>query len=95
MPISTEGGTDHVWSPDGRAIFYRNASQILRVSLSEEMVPGTPEVFVEADVIDFDVFPDGDRLIAIRPEGSGGWNRLHVVLNWFEELETERAPGLP
>ncbi len=43
--------------PDGRAIFYRTASQILRVSLSEAMVAGTPEVYVEAEVIDFDVFP--------------------------------------
>jgi len=40
----------------------------------------------EADVIDFDVTPD-DRIIAIWPEGSRGWDRLHVVLNWLEELD--------
>ena len=31
--------------------------------------------------------PDGERIIAMRPKGSGGWNRLNVVLNRFQELE--------
>ena len=43
-------------------------------------------VLAEARVIDFDVTPD-DRIIAIWPEGSRGWDRLHVVLNWLEELD--------
>jgi len=34
-----------------------------------------------------DTDPDGERIIAIRPEGSSGWNRLNVVLNWFPEPE--------
>ena len=53
---------------------------------AESFVAGVPQLVAEADVIDFDVTPD-DRIIAIWPEGSRGWDRLHVVLNWFQELK--------
>ena len=57
------------------------------MSFGETIVAGRPELVVEGEIIDYDVYPDGERIIAIRREGSGGWNRLHVVLNWFPELE--------
>ena len=87
--ISTDGGTDPVWAPDGRRLFYLNGNQLMQVAMSfgETIVAGVPELVVEGDIIDYDVYPDGERIIAIRPEGSGGWNRLNVVLNWFPELE--------
>ena len=87
--ISTDGGTDPVWALDGRRLFYLNGNQLMQVAMSfgETIVAGRPELVVEGEIIDYDVYPDGERIIAIRPEGSGGWNRLHVVLNWFPELE--------
>ena len=60
-------------------------------------VPATPRILF--DINDqlprrtgmvFDVAPDGERIISIlrtQPTGS----RLHLVLNWFEELK-QRVP---
>ena len=87
--ISTDGGTDPVWTPDGRRLFFLNGDHLWRVDLSfgDRVVAGIPELVIDDDIIDYDVYPDGERIIAIRPKGSGGWNRLHVILNWFTELE--------
>ena len=46
----------------------------------------------EADVLDYDVTPD-EHIVAIWPD-SRGWNRLHIVLNWFQELK-RLVPTVP
>ena len=35
----------------------------------------------------FDVFPDGRSLVAIKRDDRDTGNRLHVVLDWFQDLE--------
>ena len=91
VPVSTEGGNVPRWSSDGRRLYFLHGSRIMVVDVdietaAENFVAGVPQLVAEADVIDFDVTPDG-RIIAIWPEGSRGWDRLHVVLNWFQELD--------
>jgi hypothetical protein len=44
----------------------------------------------------FDIMPDGERLLVVLPEDQTGAadvprSRLHVILNWFEELKA-RVP---
>jgi len=91
VPVSMEGGDVPRWSSDGRRLYFLSGPRIMVVDVdmetaAESFVAGVPQLVAEADVIDFDVTPD-DRIIAIWPEGSRGWDRLHVVLNWFQELE--------
>ncbi len=91
VPVSTEGGDVPRWSSDGRRLYFLSGPCIMVVDVdietaAESFVAGVPQLVAEADVIDFDVTPD-DRIIAIWPEGSRGWDRLHVVLNWFQELK--------
>ena len=88
VPVSTERGEDPEWSANGRGLYFRSGSRLMRVEVEagENFVPGTPRLIAEADVLDYDVTPD-EHIIAIWPEGSRGWNRLHIVLNWFQELK--------
>jgi Tol biopolymer transport system component len=89
IPISTEGGEDPVWSHDGRHLYFRNGGSLFRVAVQtdERFEASLPELVVEADVIDYDLTPN-ERIVAILPEGSRGWDRLHVVFDWTEELRT-------
>jgi len=36
---------------------------------------------------DYDVFPDGERFLAITKRADAPPVQIHVILNWFEELE--------
>jgi Tol biopolymer transport system component len=47
--ISTEGGTEPMWSRDGRELFYRNGEQMIAVAISggSELSPGRPTVLFE------------------------------------------------
>jgi len=87
VPISTAGGDRPVWSPKGGNLYFRSATRLIRVSVKsgEGFSAGSPEVIAEAELIDYDITPD-ERIVAILPEGPRGWNRLHVVFNWIEEL---------
>ena len=41
---------------------------------------------------DFDIFPDGERFVAVFPEEeTTDLPSINVVLNWFQELK-ERVP---
>jgi Tol biopolymer transport system component len=98
IAISTNGGTEPVWSRDGQTVFYRNGEQFMAVSVrrdGEGLTVGTPRVLFEQRLTiqpnpgtgsqNYDVSPDGQRfLIAVPGETS---SELYVVLNWFEELK--------
>ncbi len=99
QPISTDGGTEPVWSRDGRELYYRNGDALMAVTISTEpaLTPGKPTllfagpyrsgVFVGGNPgSNYDVTPDG-RFVMIRNEGSSAATQILVVLNWFEELE--------
>jgi serine/threonine-protein kinase len=92
--VSTQGGTQPVWSPDGKEIFYRNADKmmVVDVTTSPEVKLSTPRVLFEQryaygagiTIPNYDVMPDGQHFIMVKDEITGG--RLNVVLNWFTEL---------
>jgi len=86
--ISTDAGNLPVWSRDERRLYFRSRAGIARVSIEagERVEAGLPELVAEVEVIDFDVTPD-ERIVAILPEGSQGWDRLHVVVGWSRELD--------
>jgi WD40 repeat protein len=93
--ISDDFGEEPVWSPSGDELFYRNGDKWMVVSISTEPAfkPGTPQVLFEGPYknvpgLSYDVAPDGQRFLVLQPEHDDSQVReLHVVLNWFEELE--------
>lgn len=63
--ISTEGGRNPAWSPDGREIFYRNGRTLMAVSISTRptLSAGVPHVLFEGPYEgDYDVSPDGPAI---------------------------------
>jgi serine/threonine-protein kinase len=95
-PISTQGGSDPVWSSDGREIFYREAHRLMAVTVrtSPEMEFSDPVPLFEGDYIfdnpsrPWDVSPDGQRFAVNRSYlGDAEGASIHVILNWFSELE--------
>ena len=98
--ISTDGGVEPVWSRDGRELYYRQDEQMMVVSIEQgaALAPGAPRVLFTAPYTfgvlyrgnpSYDVSPDG-RFLMIRSEADDTMSpRLHVVLNWFEELKAK------
>ena len=96
--VSTDGGSQPRWSPDGRELFYQaGAGQVMSVSVqtSPPVELGTPRLLFEVAnmVPGFDVHPDGERFVVVTSGGSdSSTSQINVVLNWLEEL-TERVPS--
>ena len=74
--ISTEGGTQPVWSRDGRELFYRNGKKMMVVDISTRTAfsTGKPKMLFEMETpapygaySDYDVSPDGSPV----PDGQG------------------------
>jgi len=83
--ISTDGGTEPVWSRDGRELFY--------VVLGAEFSAGKPRPLFEGrfdvGVIgnpDYDVTADGQRFLMLKRSEASAPVKLHVVLNWAQAL---------
>jgi serine/threonine-protein kinase len=96
-PISTDGGTEPVWSPDGQELFYRNGDKLMvvAVELGSTVRAGAPRVLFEAEYAtvlwqdaNYDVSPDGNRFLMIGETRTERPSQLNLVLNWTEELKS-------
>ncbi len=97
--VSTDTGTEPVWSRDGSRLFFRSGGSLMvaDVRLQPEFEASKPRVLFEtpfdsAGVLHagYDSGPDGTSFVMIRTEKESTASEIHVVLNWFEELK-ERA----
>ena len=96
VPVSTAGGREPVWSRDGKELFYWSENRLMAVDVEtgSAFEAGAPQLLFEAPYIrpptpgsgsqNYDVSPDGQRFLMVLPGESS--MALHVVLNWFEEL---------
>jgi eukaryotic-like serine/threonine-protein kinase len=102
--ISTEGGTEPVWNPDGRELFYRSGDKMMAVDITTQpsFSAGKPRVLFEGRYEpapltnpNYDVSRDGQRFLMLKPAGQAdeAATQINVVLNWFEELKRLVPPG--
>jgi serine/threonine-protein kinase len=92
--VSSEGGTDPVWSRDGRELFYRQGDQMMavKVAAAREFVASKPVRLFEARFSaddsgpNYDISPDGQSFLLTRGDQMAAAGQLQVVLNWFAEL---------
>jgi eukaryotic-like serine/threonine-protein kinase len=102
--ISTEGGTEPVWNPNGRELFYRNGDKMMAVDISTQpgFAASTPHMLFQGryeqppvPLHNFDVSPDGQRFLMLKAveEEQAAPTQINVVLNWFEELKRRVPTG--
>jgi Tol biopolymer transport system component len=94
--VSTDGGTEPVWSRDGRELFYVSGNRMMTADIrtAPTFAVGTPRALFEGrfirspnDVAAYDVAADG-RFLMVQPlHPDPPANQIQVVLNWFEELK--------
>ncbi len=99
--VSTTSGTFPLWSPDGRELFYRNGDAVMAVKVETDPAfkPGKPEVLFQGKYVQLTnratwaIGRDGRFLMMKAVESAGkapaaeSPRKIHVVLNWLEELK--------
>lgn len=101
--ISTEGGESPLWSPDGTQLYFRNGDLVMAaaVETKAKFEFEKPKILFQSPyytdpdgAISWDIHPDGNRFLMMKEittESSKGTSRprIHVVINWFEELKQQ------
>ena len=92
--ISAGYGEEPTWSADGDELFYRRGREWLSVAVKTdpEFENAPPNVMFEGPyanvfALSYDVAPDAQRFLLLKPPEQAPPTRIHVVANWFEELK--------
>ena len=96
--ISTDGGIEPVWNPNGRELFYRSADRMMAVPVTMQPTfsVGKPMMLFKGDYlaspfpatgVTYDVTGDGQRFLMVKDAPQASDIRINVVVNWFEELK--------
>jgi serine/threonine-protein kinase len=94
--VSTNGGDEPHWSPDGRSLYYRTESQLMVVAVDTRttFAPSPPALVFDgiynlrsATGVSYAVAPKGDRFLMVRLTEEGVTSTVTVVVNWFAELQ--------
>ncbi len=101
--ISDNGGTEPVWNPKGHELFYREDKKMMAVEYEGQQTfsAGKPMELFEGPYVptprsfpDYDVSPDGQRFLMLKPaEDVQSSSHLVVVVNWVEELKQKVPMG--
>lgn len=100
--VSPDGGNWPVWAPNGRELFYRRPSDgavmVVTVETDTTFTHGPAEVLFDApDLLSedgpprqYDIHPDGERFLMIRPGVTSTGNRpahFNIVFNWLDQFD--------
>jgi len=103
--ISAEGGTEAVWNPNGRELFYRDGDKIMAVEIvtQPDFFPSKPHMLFErvyatlpVGVPNYDVSRDGQRFLMIKDiddKDNAPARQINVILNFTEELKHRLPAG--
>jgi Tol biopolymer transport system component len=95
--ISTDGGSEPAWNPNGRELFYRTGDSMMAVPVTTQpsFSAGRPAELFKGTYLastfpltgtTYDVTRDGQRFVMIKDQGASA-TQIKVVVNWFEELK--------
>ena len=102
--ISTEGGGEVIWNPNGRELFYRVGNKLMAVDVETQptFTAGKPRLLFERSDqagggfgSGYDVSPDGQRFLMVKTpvvEGDAV-TQINLIQNWFEELKQKVPVG--
>src|SRR5439155_20533500 len=93
---SVAGGSQPVWSRDGRTLFYRDEKHFVAATVGvgtafniTERHDFAEDRFAGENTINYDVMPDGKRLVVVVPSDQGV--QLNIIVNWMEEVRQRMA----
>jgi serine/threonine-protein kinase len=92
--VSAQGGTQVVWNPNGREMFYRDGNRMMAVDVTagaDGLTLSSPHQLFEQryafgagiTISNYDVSRDGQRFLMVKDDAGAG--RLNVVLNAFAD----------
>jgi serine/threonine-protein kinase len=93
--VSVSGGSEPVWSRDGRRLFYRDDQNfhVANVSLTGSFSILSREMLFRDDFVkaplphaNYDVAPDGSHLLLLKATEQA---QVLIVHNWREELRAQ------
>lgn len=96
IAVSANGGTDPLWSADGRELYYTKGHSMMAVTVTPgpTLSVGAPRVLFAGryrpgsnSVTPFSVSKDGRFLRIQQAEPDRPVTRIEVVLNWFSQLK--------
>jgi Tol biopolymer transport system component/tRNA A-37 threonylcarbamoyl transferase component Bud32 len=97
--VSTEGGGEPLWSPDGKRIYYRSSSAMVAATIVTApalAVTAREKLFDGPFTTDpwhpnYDIAPDGKSFVMLRPVEEN--RQLVMVVNWIQELRRRTGGG--
>ena len=96
VPVSIDGGNEPLFARGVPTLFYRHGDEMLAVDVTAgpPIRVGTPRVVFkrayersDGAYPNYDVTPDGRRLLMIRSITKEAPSRVNVVLNWLDDLK--------
>ena len=97
MQVSAGGGSEPVWSRDGRRLFFRGDGQVMVATMrtgpgfsvaARDTVFEDRYTFAPNPHANYDVMPDGAHFIFLEPVNEGS---MVVVANWISVLRARMA----
>ena len=94
--ISSDGGTEPIWSHDGKELFYRNGDELIAVEINADRgfsVGASHTLFrgtylsASSSRAHYDVFSDGRTFLMVRLDPGSIPTQINIVSNWFQELK--------
>jgi hypothetical protein len=101
--ISTEGGGEVRWAPNGRELFWRTYDQLLAASVNTQagFSASKPKVLFGDYMVGppgipaYDVAPDGQRFLMLQAaERAPEKTEMHVIVNWSARLASSSGSGI-
>jgi serine/threonine-protein kinase len=104
LQVSTEGGSEPVWSRNGQVLYFRSGDKMLSARMTTQplLSAAPPRTIFEGRYMrsdtggaGYDVSSDGRFLMVqpVAPEEPA--TQFNIVLNWFEALKRRFASGKP
>jgi serine/threonine protein kinase len=88
--VSTSGGSHPMWSHAGDKLFFFNGNKMMVAKVDPDSgAPGSVELLLELQNLfpdSIDIGPNDDGFTMVVNKAQPPATELHVVLNWFEEL---------
>jgi len=99
--ISSEGGTEPLWNPNGRELFYRSGDKMMSAEIiaHPRFSAGKPKVLFAGQyqlsqnpirTANYDVTPDGQRFLMLKPGGQDqASTQINIVPSWLEDVRRQ------